>query len=310
MADITRREYEALSRLNFYTFAQRSFYELNPGAVFLPAGYIELLASKLAAVREGRITRLIINIPPRYMKSLLGSLALPAWWLGHMPSAQIICVSYAQDLADKLSRDCRTLMSAPWYQRLFTTRLSRQRQAVGEFTTTAQGFRLATSVGGVLTGRGADLLIVDDPLTPDETLSETQRGAVNLWVSNTLLSRLNDKRHGAIILIMQRLHEDDLTGHLLDQGGWELLRLPAIAEADEEHEIASVLGGTRHYRRRISEALHPEREPLGILQEMRRTLGEYNFAGQYQQSPAPLDGGLIKREWLNFYAPPDVPVDL
>jgi predicted phage terminase large subunit-like protein len=269
--------------------------------------FIELLAAMLTAVREGRIKRLIINIPPRHLKSLLGSVALPAWWLGHTPSAQIIRASYAQDLADKLSRDCRMVMTAPWYQSLFPTRLSRQRQAASEFITTVHGSRLATSVGGVLTGRGADLLIIDDPLKPDEALSGAQRGAVNAWFSNTLLSRLNDKRHGAIILIMQRLHEDDLTGYLLRQGGWEVLRLPAIAEAEEDHRFEIGFGQSRSFRRSPGEALHPEREPIKVLGDMRRTMGEYNFAGQYQQSPAPLDGGMVKRDWLRSYAPQDLP---
>ncbi len=309
MPNLTPREYAAFLRQDFCAFAQRCFHEINPGADFVPGVFIELLASKLTAVRTGRIKRLIINIPPRYLKSLLGSVALPAWWLGHTPTAQIICASYAQDLADKLSRDCRTVMSASWYQSLFLTRLSRQRQAAGEFVTTAHGSRLATSVGGVLTGRGADLLIVDDPLKPDEALSGAQRGAVNAWFSNTLLSRLNDKRNGAIILIMQRLHEDDLTGYLLRQGGWDVLRLPAIAEADEEHHIEVEFGRLRTFRRRAGDALHPEREPIEVLRDMRRTMGEYNFAGQYQQSPAPLDGGMVKRDWLRFYAPGDLPAD-
>ena len=126
--------------------------------------------------------------------------------LCHRPSAQIFCVSYAQDLADKLSRDCRRIVASDWYRRLFPTRLSPQRQAAPEFETTAQGCRLATSVGGVLTGRGADI-IIDDPLKPDEALSEAHRRAANEWFDHTLYSRLNDKRKGAIILIMHRLHE-------------------------------------------------------------------------------------------------------
>ena len=115
-------------------------------------------------MRDGKIRRLIINLPPRHLKSLMASIAFPAWCLGHDPSAQILCVSYAQDLADKLARDCRSIMMSPWYRRLFPTRLAPHRQAVGEFLTTAQGYRLSTSNGGVLTGRGADLIVIDDPV--------------------------------------------------------------------------------------------------------------------------------------------------
>jgi hypothetical protein len=145
----------------------------------------------------------------------------------------------------------------------------------------------------VLTGRGADFIIIDDPLKPEEALSETQRQAVNEWYDHTLYSRLNDKQTGCIIIIMQRLHEDDLVGHVLEQEDWEHLRLPAIAEEDEIHIIES-----RYQTRtvRAGEALHPEREPLAILELIRRTLGEYNFAGQYQQLPSPLGGGMVKAE--------------
>jgi len=168
--------------------------------------------------------------------------------------------------------------------------------------TTANGYRLATSVGGVLTGRGADLIIIDDPLKPDEALSEAQRTAVNEWYENTLYSRLNDKRHGQIILIMQRLHEDDLVGHVLEQEPWEVVSFPAIAEQDEEHRVQTPLGSFV-FVRRADEVLHPEREPRATLDRIRNTIGVYNFAGQYQQTPAPLEGGLVKREWFKQYDP-------
>ena len=149
---LTRREEEAQLRLDFAAFAQRCFRELNPLTPFAMNWHIEVMAAKLAAVRAGKIRRLIVNVPPRYLKSLMGSVAFPAWCLGRKPGAQILRVSYAQDLADKLARDCRRIMLCDWYQRAFPTRLSAQRQAVPEFETTHQGCRLATSVGEVLTG--------------------------------------------------------------------------------------------------------------------------------------------------------------
>jgi len=135
----------------------------------------------------------------------------------------------------------------------------------------------------VLTGRGADIILIDDPLKPEEALSATQRQAANDWFDHTLYSRQNDKRHGAIVLIMQRLHEDDLVGHVLGQEPWELVSFPAIAETDELHEIEPIWV-PRCFTRRQGEALHPGREPLATLDHIRRTIGEYNFAGQYQQS--------------------------
>src|SRR5215813_3821254 len=298
--DLLPHEYDAILRSDLGYFAERCFYELNPQAAFLPNWHIELIAGKLAAVAQGKIQRLIINLPPRHLKSLIASIAFPAWCLGHDPSAQILCVSYAQDLADKLARDCRSIMMSPWYRHLFLTRLAPHRHAVQEFITTRQGYRLATSTGGVLTGRGADFILIDDPLKPEEALSKALRQACNEWFLNTLYSRLNDKRSGAIVIIMQRLHEDDLVGHVLGQGSWEVLSFPAIAEADEMHEIETIWG-PRCFKRQRGEALHPEREPLDTLAHLRQTIGEYNFAGQYQQSPAPLGGGLVKANWFKRY---------
>src|SRR5439155_11418466 len=149
------------------------------------------------------------------------------------------CASYAQDLSNKLASDCRTLMMSQAYKQIFNTQLLSQRPSLQELITTRKGFRLATSVGGVLTGRGADYLIIDDPLKPEEALSETERQKVNNWFDHTLLTRLNDKRNGRIIVIMQRLHEDDLVGHLLEKGDWRVLRFPAIADANETYTIRS-----------------------------------------------------------------------
>jgi hypothetical protein len=136
---------------------------------------------------------------------------------------------------------------------------------------------------GVLTGRGADIILIDDPLKPEEALSDAQRKAANDWFDHTLYSRLNDKRHGAIVIIMQRLHE--------------VVRFPAIAEVEEVHEIETIWG-PRAFRRCPGEVLHGDREPVAVLDRIRRTIGEYNFAGQYQQSPAPRGGGLVKAEWF------------
>jgi hypothetical protein len=207
-ADAAWSERTALLHDDFASFAAYCFRELNPRARFAMNWHVEVMAGKLGAVREGRIRRLLVCVPPRHLKSLLASVCFPAWCLGHDPSAQLLCVSYAQDLADKLSRDCRRIVTADWYQKLFpATRLSPQRQAVPEFETTAQGCRIATSVGGVLTGRGADIIIIDDPLKPEEALSQAQRQAANEWYDHTLYSRLNDKLSGAIVLVMHRLHE-------------------------------------------------------------------------------------------------------
>jgi hypothetical protein len=173
--------------------------------------------------------------------------------------------------------------------------------------TTQQGYRLSTSVGGALHGRGADYIIIDDPLKPDDALSHTQRTSVNNWFDNTLYRRLNDKKTGRIMIIMRRLHEDDLVGHVLGLGEpWTVIRFPAIADQDETHTIQTPYG-IRRFHRRAGEPLHPEREPLELLNHTREVLGQYNFSGQYQQDPAPLGGGIVKAAWFKTYTPEELP---
>jgi predicted phage terminase large subunit-like protein len=158
----------------------------------------------------------------------------------------------------------------------------------------------------VLTGRGADIIVIDDPLKPEEALSQTQRQAANEWYDHTLYSRLNDKLSGAIVLIMHRLHEDDLAGHVLAQEPWEIVRVPAIADEDEWHQAETIFG-PQSFGRKAGEVLHAEREPIEMLKQIRRTVGEYNFAGQYQQAPSPQGGGMVKAAWFRRYAPNERP---
>jgi predicted phage terminase large subunit-like protein len=298
-------DYLAILRRDLMSFIERSFYEVNPQTRILWAPHLELIAIKLEACRRGEIRRLIINLPPRQLKSHCASIAFPAWCLGHDPAVHLICASYGQDLADKFARDCRRIIVSAWYQRLFQTRLA-DRKPVHDFATTDQGTRMATSVGGVLTGRGADIIIIDDPLKPDEALSDSRRNAVNEWYDHTLLSRLNDKERGCIIIIMQRLHQDDLAGHVLEQDDWEILSFPAIAEADQVYELDSPLG-RRSFKRETGDVLHPERESAATLTHIRETIGEYNFSAQYQQNPTPVGGAIVKTTWLQYYGPDQYP---
>jgi predicted phage terminase large subunit-like protein len=302
---LSAEEYRLILRRDFTSFVERSFYELNPQTPLFLGRHIEVIATKLEACRQGKIKRLIINLPPRHLKSHCASVAFVAWYLGHNPAGHVICASYGQDLADKLARDCRNIMMSAWYRQLFRTRLA-ERSAVHDFMTMDLGTRMSTSVGGVLTGRGADLIIIDDPLKPDEALSEPRRKAVNDWYDNTLLSRLNDKAQGCILIIMQRLHQEDLVGHVLEQEPWEVLSFPAIAEQDETFVIEGPLG-TRWFKRKEGEALDAERETLAMLAGIRERMGEYNFSSQYQQNPIPLGGAMVKTDWLRYYEPSELP---
>ena len=298
---LTQREIDVALRNDLSLFAERSFLQLQPGTAFLPNWHIELMAAKLRDCALGKIRRLIINIPPRYMKSLTASVAFPAWLLGLNPAAQIIAVSYAQELANKHSLDCRAVVESDWYRRLFPgTRLSASKNAVTEFATTKRGFRMATSVGGTLTGRGGDFLIIDDPIKPDDAVSEAVRNNCNAWYDGVLFTRQNNKNTACIILVMHRLHEDDLVGHVLEQEDWEVLSLPAIAEEDQAFSVDTPWG-PQTYGRSAGGILHPAFESEDALKVTRATIGEYNYAGQYQQSPAPLGGGMVKKEWLKTY---------
>ena len=292
-------EIKAALRCDLASFIRRSFRELNPQTGYLPGRHIPLIADYFQRVECGEIKRLIVTMPPRSLKSHCASIAFPAWCLGRNPSLNIICVSYGQDLAEKFGRDCRSVLQSSWYEETFATRLG-ARQAVHDFHTTLKGSRRATSVGGPLTGYGGDLIIIDDPIKPEDALSETLRVAANQWFGNTLLSRLNNKETGAIVIVMQRLHQDDLAGHVMEAGGWTVLNLPAIAEEDEHFEIRSAFP-VRPYVRKRGEALHPERESLKTLLELKRTMGDFTFQSQYQQKPMPVDGNLIKVEWLCYY---------
>ena len=214
MAPSPANMYADVLRHDLCAFIHRSFIELNAQTHYHSNWHIEVLAAKLEAVRQGLCKRLIVNVSPRHLKSHAISIAFPAWVLGHDPAKQLLSVTYAQDLSDNLARQSRTLMTSPFYQGLFDTRISRGREAVSDYETTDRGYRLSTSVGGVLTGRGADIIIIDDPLKADDALSGSRRSSVNEWYDNTLRSRLNSQEGGAIIIVMQRLHADDLVAHV------------------------------------------------------------------------------------------------
>jgi predicted phage terminase large subunit-like protein len=289
----------AILRAEFTAFLQRCFLTLNPRATFLPNWHIDALAYHLELVRRGEILRLIVNMPPRSLKSILCSVAFPAFMLGHDPTKRVIAVSYSADLAIKHANDFRAVVAAPWYQRLFPgMRISPTKNTESEVISTQHGYRLATSVDGTLTGRGGNVVIIDDPLKPIDALSDTKRERVNDWYNNTVVSRLDDKVKGAVVVVMQRLHVGDLAGMLLRASNeWTLLSLPAIAEQEENIQT----GAEEYHLRRVGDLLHAEREPQSVLDSLRSQLGPATFAAQYQQAPIPPGGVMIKLEWVRRY---------
>jgi predicted phage terminase large subunit-like protein len=289
----------SLLRTDFMSFTHKCFQTLTPGARFQPNWHLEAIAHHLELVRRGRLKRLIINLPPRSLKSIFSSVAFPAFMLGHDPTQRIIVVSYASDLAVKHSNDFRAIISSEWYAQIFPgTVISRNKNTETEVVTTKMGFRLATSTDGTLTGRGGNIIVLDDPQKPLDALSDSKRQRVNDWFFNTLLSRLNDKENDAIVVVMQRLHIDDLTGRLLqDPGRWTVLSLPVIAEQEERIAV----GDNRYHVRQVGDLLHPERESLRVIEEIRAQLGTGLFSAQYQQAPVPPGGAMIKTAWVRRY---------
>lgn len=295
------RVLEAILRSDFYSFVQAVFPLVSPNRPLLTNWHLEAMAYALTRVLKGELRRLIILVPPRSLKSICASVAFPAFALGHNPKLRFICASYAENLAFAHARSCRDVMRSQLYQRLFAqTQIVTGRDSQLEFATSKGGYRLSASVGGTLTGRGGNIVVIDDPMKAQDAFSESARESVREWYSNTLLSRLDNKAEDAIVLVMQRLHVDDLAGHLLEQGGWTLLSLPAIAEI--EHEVPS--GPGRVHRRKAGEILHPEREPQSVLDEAKSEMGTMAFSAQYQQTPVAEDGNLVKWAWFRFFDDP------
>lgn len=290
----------ALLRCDFKSFLHRCFRMLNPGATYLPNWHIKAIARQLERIQKGETNRLIINMPPRYLKSLTVSVILPAFLLGHNPRMKIFGVSYSNDLSAKHAADFRAIVRSDWYRKVFPN-MQVARVADSDVFTTKRGFRRSTSVSATLTGLGGDMIILDDPQKPVDAQSDTLRNSLNQWFTNTLLSRLDNKATGVIILVMQRVHLHDLTGFLVDNSkDWTVLSLPAIAEVDEKVAI----GNNEFHTRRAGEALHPKYETISTLEKLRAQMGSDIFSAQYQQSPVPAGGSMIKRDWLRYYDEP------
>lgn len=294
--------FDALLRADLSSFIQKTFATVDPGTPYLHNWHVDLIAEYLTACTNRDITRLIVNIPPRYMKSISVSVAWPAWVIGHNPSAKFLASSYSEKLSLKHSVDTRLMIQSPTYRRVFpNVQLVKDQNEKSKFVTTARGHRIATSTGGTATGEGGDFLIVDDPHNPKQAESQVERENTLEWFDQTFYSRLNDKKRGVIVVVMQRLHQKDLTGHLLEQGGWEHLKIPAIAERKQVYNFGKV-----SRIRPPGDILHKEREAEPEMFKNKRVLGSYGFAGQYQQEPVPAEGGLIQKAWVRYFKIPPI----
>lgn len=291
----------ALLRSDFGSFARKVVQETAPDRKYLHNWHLDAMIWQVERIVAGDINRLIVSVAPRSLKSTIFSVALPAFFLGLDPTIRVIVVSYSQDLAQELAYQTRRVMETDWYRETFPgTRISADKRANEMFKTTRNGFRLATSIGGPITGFGADVIIIDDPLKPEDAFSETKRQRVNDYFSSTLLSRLDDKARGSIVIVMQRLHEEDLVGHVLPMDDWHHLKLPAIATRREKIET----GTDSSHMRQPGDILHPARETRETLEIIRKTLGPQAFSAQYQQDPVPPEGALFKLEQFGRYDEP------
>lgn len=293
-----RRIVDDLCRRDFRSFAIRAFPVLESGLLVL-APHIGIICRLLERIFHGDVRRALVCIPPRYLKTYLISIAYTAWLLGKDPRTRIICASYAAPLAEKFSADTLRLMRSPLYRRLFPrTILDPKQQSKTEIGTTAGGYRLATSVGGTVTGRGADLIVVDDALKASEAHSPTAREACIHWFNSTIHSRFDHPKKGKVIVVAQRLHAEDLPGHLIATGGWEELILPAI---NPKQQIFDIVEGGLKARFDAGRILQRSRHDIEDLEQLRKEMGEHDFEAQFNQRPLPPGGATFKNAWVKRY---------
>jgi predicted phage terminase large subunit-like protein len=282
-------------------FVRQAWPVVEPSTPFVPGWHIDAIVEHLEAVTRGEIRNLLINVPPRHMKSLLVSVFWPAWEWIRWPERRWLFSSYAASLSIRDSLKCRRLIESPWYQERWADRfaLTSDQNTKGRFDNDRSGYRLATSVGGSVTGEGGDRLVCDDPHKVDEVESDGVRKAAIDWWDVAMSTRVNNPKTSSMVIVMQRCHQRDLSGHLLEKGGWEHLSLPA--EYEGPSRVTS--SGFSDPRGQIGELLWPERFGPEEIESLKRSLGSYAAAGQLQQRPSPAGGGIFKRHWFRYFQP-------
>jgi len=297
-------------RRSLKEFIKNSWQTIEPGRDFYDNWHIDAISDHLQAVVNGQIKRLIINIPPRHMKSISVAVALPAWTWTIQPQKRFLFASYAASLSVRDSVKCRRLIDSKWYKEHFgeVFKLTGDQNQKQRFENDKTGSRIATSVDGALTGEGGDIIIIDDPHNVREAESSAVREGVLDWWDQAMQTRLNDPKTGAFVIIMQRVHENDLTGHILrnEYNEWDHLCLPARYELGHPSPTKSSLNFTDP-RTKENELLWPERVDDKTLDSLEKSLGSYASAGQLQQRPMPKGGGILKAEWWVPWEKEDLP---
>lgn len=301
MLDAIRREKERrAASASLYEFVKQAWSVVEPGVQFVESWHIQVICEHLEAISSGEIRKLLINIPPRHSKSTIVSVMFPMWEWQVSPEQKYLCASYSGNLSIRDNLKARRLLQSPWYQerwgQLFE--LAGDQNAKQRFENDKTGYRLATSVGGTATGEGGSRLLLDDPHSAQEAQSDVMRQSTLEWFDMVWSTRLNDPKRDAMITIMQRLHEQDISGHILqDIGGWEHLMIPA--EWDGVKRKTSL--GSYDPRTLKGELICPERFGEKEITELKQLLGVYGTAGQLQQDPQPAEGGILKTKYLRLW---------
>ena len=301
MLDLVKREQERRSASgSLYEFVKQSWHVVEPGIPFIASWHIEAICEHLEAVSAGEIHRLLINIPPRHSKSTIVSVMWPAWeWLTD-PAQKFLCASYSGNLSTRDNLKTRRLLQSPWYQERWghMFAFAGDQNAKQRFENDKTGYRLATSVGGTATGEGGSRLILDDPHGAQAAQSEVMRESDLEWFDMVWSTRLNNPKTDAMVTVMQRLHERDISGHILeDIKGWEHICIPA--EWDGKVRTTSL--GEYDPRKKKGELICPERFGEKEITTLKQLLGTYGTAGQLQQDPTPSEGGILKTNHFKLW---------
>lgn len=304
-ASIRKRKCE----LSLAEFVKNAWSIIEPGQEYVHGWHIDFICAHLEAITNGHVlddgtpyNRLLVNVPPGTMKSLLIGVFWPAWEWGprNMPHLRYVCASHSQDLAVRDGLRMRRLVQSEWYQKNWGDRvtLTGDQNQKTKFENTATGFRQAAASGSITGSRG-DRVIIDDPLSVDDAASDAVRDSTNTWFLEAVPTRLNNPKNSAIVVVMQRLHEEDVSGVILEKDlGYDHIMLPM--RYDPNRAMPTALG-YEDPREMDGELLFPQRFPVEVVDRDEKAMGPYATAGQFQQTPEPRGGGIIKREWWQLW---------
>lgn len=282
-------------------FVEEAWRIVVPGEVLQWNWHMDAICQHLEAVTSLQIQNLLINVPPRTGKSTITSVMWPAWMWINFPSLRLLYTSYAQSLSTRDSLATRRLIESPWYQRRWADKfmVTTDQNEKTRYENNKRGYRLATSVGGANTGEGGDVIVADDPHNVKEGESEVSRDEVVRWWNEVMSTRGNNPVTARRVVVMQRVHEKDVAGDIIGKGGYVHLNIPQEFEPKFLVPVTSI--GWKDPRTEEGDLLWPERYSASAIANLKRTMGTYAYAGQQQQHPSPLEGGMFKRGWWKYY---------